>query len=57
MNYLILFIILIFSFFLAVVSLYKQKKKVKEVEFVNRELKRKRVIYHHSSSSEKSASR
>jgi hypothetical protein len=54
MLYLILFILLILSILLAFWSLSKQKK-LKEMEFVTKELKKKRVIYDHSSSSEESA--
>ena len=50
----IIFIILfIISFFLAILSLRKQKK-IDELDFVNRELKKKRVIYDYSSSEEES---
>lgn len=46
-------ILLLISLFLAVLSLRKQKK-VDELDFVNRELKKKRVIYDYSSSEEES---
>ncbi len=55
MNYFIVFILFLFALGFALISLSRQKRKIKEVDFVNRELKKKRVIFHHSSSSEESS--
>jgi cytochrome oxidase assembly protein ShyY1 len=49
----ILILLLIISVALAFWSL-KRQQKVKEIDFVNRELKKKRVIFDHSSSSDES---
>jgi len=55
MSILVLLLLLLISILLAIWSLTKQRK-VKEVEFVNRELKKRRVIFDHSSSSDREAS-
>lgn len=49
MTIFVILLLLLLSIILAVFSLIKQKQKLKELDYVDKELKKKRVIYHQSS--------